>query len=105
MGSCRSARPANARRSKTTSSGGSSSFAGGRQGARADHPGTGFNSTHHTIEATRQAKEAGADAALVVCPYYNKPTQEGLYQHFKAVHDAVDLPIVITTSPAAPRST
>ena len=57
-------------------------------------PGTGFNSTAHTIAATRVAKEAGADAALIVCPYYNKPTQEGLYQHFKAVHDSVDLPIV-----------
>ena len=53
-------------------------------------PGTGFNSTAHTIHATKVAKKAGADAALVVCPYYNKPTQEGLYQHFKAVHDAVD---------------
>jgi len=62
-------------------------------------PGTGFNSTTHTIEATRAAKEAGADAALVVCPYYNKPTQEGLYQHFKAVHDAVDIPIVIYNIP------
>jgi len=62
-------------------------------------PGTGFNSTHHTIEATRQAKEAGADAALVVCPYYNKPTQEGLYQHFKTIHDAVDIPIVVYNIP------
>ena len=62
-------------------------------------PGTGFNSTTHTIAATRAAKEAGADAALVVCPYYNKPTQEGLYQHFKAVHDAVDLPIVVYNIP------
>ncbi|MGH7095407.1 MAG: 4-hydroxy-tetrahydrodipicolinate synthase, partial [Stellaceae bacterium] len=62
-------------------------------------PGTGFNSTPHTIEATRQAKEAGADAALVVCPYYNKPTQEGLYQHFKTVHDAVDFPIIIYNIP------
>ena len=62
-------------------------------------PGTGFNSTAHTIAATRVAKEAGADAALVVCPYYNKPTQEGLYQHFKAVHDAVDIPIVIYNIP------
>src|ERR1700691_3384353 len=62
-------------------------------------PGTGFNSTTHTIHATKAAKEAGADAALVVCPYYNKPTQEGLYQHFKAVHDAVDLPIVIYNIP------
>jgi 4-hydroxy-tetrahydrodipicolinate synthase len=62
-------------------------------------PGTGFNSTAHTIAATRAAKEAGADAALVVCPYYNKPTQEGLYRHFKAVHDAVDIPIVIYNIP------
>jgi 4-hydroxy-tetrahydrodipicolinate synthase len=61
--------------------------------------GTGSNSTEHTIALTRQAKEAGADAALIVCPYYNKPTQEGLYQHFKAVHDAVDLPIVIYNIP------
>jgi len=62
-------------------------------------PGTGFNSTTHTIAATRAAKAAGADAALIVCPYYNKPTQEGLYQHFKAVHDAVDIPIVIYNIP------
>ena len=62
-------------------------------------PGTGFNSTAHTIAATRAAKAAGADAALIVCPYYNKPTQEGLYQHFKAVHDAVDIPIVIYNIP------
>jgi 4-hydroxy-tetrahydrodipicolinate synthase len=62
-------------------------------------PGTGFNSTAHTIHATKVAKKAGADAALVVCPYYNKPTQEGLYQHFKAVHDAADLPIVIYNIP------
>jgi 4-hydroxy-tetrahydrodipicolinate synthase len=62
-------------------------------------PGTGFNSTAHTIHATKAAKKAGADAALVVCPYYNKPTQEGLYQHFKAVHDAVDIPIVIYNIP------
>jgi 4-hydroxy-tetrahydrodipicolinate synthase len=62
-------------------------------------PGTGFNSTAHTIHATKVAKKAGADAALVVCPYYNKPTQEGLYQHFKAVHDAADIPIVIYNIP------
>jgi 4-hydroxy-tetrahydrodipicolinate synthase len=62
-------------------------------------PGTGFNSTAHTIHATKVAKKAGADAALVVCPYYNKPTQEGLYQHFKSVHDAVDIPIVIYNIP------
>ncbi len=62
-------------------------------------PGTGFNSTTHTIHATKVAKQAGADAALIVCPYYNKPTQVGLYQHFKAVHDAVDIPIVIYNIP------
>src|SRR5438132_2015981 len=61
--------------------------------------GTGSNSTAHTIEATRQAKQAGADAALIVCPYYNKPTQEGLYHHFKAVHDTVELPIIIYNIP------
>ena len=61
--------------------------------------GTGSNSTAHTIELTRIAKEAGATAALIVCPYYNKPTQEGLYQHFRAIHDAVDIPIVIYNIP------
>jgi len=61
--------------------------------------GTGTNSTEHTIALTRQAKAAGANAALIVCPYYNKPTQEGLYQHFKAVHDAVELPIVVYNIP------
>ncbi len=61
--------------------------------------GTGTNSTEHTIVLTQQAKAAGADAALIVCPYYNKPTQEGLYHHFKAVHDAVELPIIIYNIP------
>jgi len=61
--------------------------------------GTGSNSTHEAIDFTRHAKAAGADAALVVTPYYNKPTQEGLYQHYKAIHDAVDLPIVIYNIP------
>jgi len=61
--------------------------------------GTGSNSTDEAIDLTRHAKAAGADAALIVNPYYNKPTQEGLYQHFKAIHDAVDLPIVIYNIP------
>ncbi|HUC69913.1 MAG TPA: 4-hydroxy-tetrahydrodipicolinate synthase [Stellaceae bacterium] len=61
--------------------------------------GTGTNSTAHTIELTRMAKAAGATAALIVCPYYNKPTQEGLFQHFKTIHDAVDIPIVIYNIP------
>lgn len=61
--------------------------------------GTGLNDTTKAIELTRHAKEAGADAALVVTPYYNKPTQEGLYQHFKAIHDAVAIPIYIYDIP------
>ncbi len=61
--------------------------------------GTGSNSTEEAIELTRHAKEAGADAALVVTPYYNKPTQEGLYRHYKAINDAVDLPIIIYNIP------
>jgi 4-hydroxy-tetrahydrodipicolinate synthase len=61
--------------------------------------GTGSNSTEEAIDFTRHAKNAGADAALVVTPYYNKPTQEGLYQHYKAINDAVDLPIIIYNIP------
>ncbi|MBY0432453.1 MAG: 4-hydroxy-tetrahydrodipicolinate synthase, partial [Rhodospirillales bacterium] len=61
--------------------------------------GTGSNSTHEAIALTRHARKAGAAAALVVTPYYNKPTQEGLYQHFKAIHDAAELPIVIYNIP------
>ena len=59
--------------------------------------GTGSNSTEEAIELTRHAKDAGATAGLVVTPYYNKPTQEGLYQHYKAINDAVDLPIHLHT--------
>jgi len=62
--------------------------------------GSGSNSTEEAIDLTRHAKKAGADAALVVTPYYNKPTQEGLYQHYKAINDAVDLPIIIYNIPA-----
>jgi len=61
--------------------------------------GTGSNSTAEAISLTRHAKEAGADAALVVTPYYNKPTQEGMYQHYKALNDSVDLPIIIYNIP------
>ncbi|MBI3051368.1 4-hydroxy-tetrahydrodipicolinate synthase [Candidatus Woesearchaeota archaeon] len=57
--------------------------------------GTGTNSTEKTIKYTRQAKSLGADAVLIVSPYYNKPTQEGLYQHFSAVATAVDIPIIV----------
>ncbi len=64
--------------------------------------GTGSNSTEEAIELTRHAEKAGADAALVVLPYYNRPTPEGQFQHFKAIHDATRLPIVIYNVP--PRS-
>jgi len=61
--------------------------------------GTGSNSTAEAIELTRHAKMAGADAALLVMPYYNKPSQEGMYQHFKAIQDAVALPQYIYNIP------
>ena len=57
--------------------------------------GAGSNSTTEAIDFSRHAEEAGADAVLVVTPYYNKPTQEGLYQHFKAINDAIGIPILI----------
>lgn len=61
--------------------------------------GTGSNNTLEAIDLTRHAQKAGANAALVVAPYYNKPTQEGLYQHYKALHDATDIPIFIYNIP------
>lgn len=61
--------------------------------------GTGSNSTREAIRLTRQAQAAGADGALLVAPYYNKPTQEGFFQHYKAVAEAVDLPQVIYNIP------
>ena len=64
--------------------------------------GTGSNSTEEAISLTKHAQKAGANAALVVTPYYNKPTQEGLYQHYKAINDSCDLPIIIYNIP--PRS-
>ncbi len=62
--------------------------------------GAGSNSTKEAVELARHAEKAGADAVLVVTPYYNKPTQEGLYLHFKAVNDAIGIPIIIYNIPA-----
>lgn len=61
--------------------------------------GTGTNSTASTIESTLHAQHAGADAALIVTPYYNKPTQEGLVAHYKAIHDSTDIPIIVYNIP------
>ncbi len=64
--------------------------------------GAGSNNTHEAIDLARFAEKAGADGLLVVTPYYNKPSQEGLYQHYKAINDAVGIPIIIYNIP--PRS-
>src|ERR1700721_2629848 len=64
--------------------------------------GAGSNSTREAVELAQHAEKAGADAVLVVTPYYNKPTQEGMYQHFKAINDAMEIPIFIYNIP--PRS-
>jgi 4-hydroxy-tetrahydrodipicolinate synthase len=61
--------------------------------------GSGSNSTREAIELSQHAETAGADAVLIVTPYYNKPTQEGLYQHFKAINDAIGIPIIIYNIP------
>jgi len=68
-------------------------------GRRPVMAGTGSNATAEAVRLTRHAQKAGADAALVVTPYYNKPNQEGIYQHFKAVHDATDIPLYIYNIP------
>jgi 4-hydroxy-tetrahydrodipicolinate synthase len=74
---------------------------------RGEGPGAGhrrrrLNNTHEAIDLAIHAEKAGADAVLVVTPYYNKPTQEGMYQHFKAINDAIGIPIIIYNIP--PRS-
>jgi 4-hydroxy-tetrahydrodipicolinate synthase len=61
--------------------------------------GAGSNSTREAIDLAQHAEKAGADAVLVVTPYYNKPTQDGLYQHFKAINDAIGIPIIIYNIP------
>ncbi|MFM9024236.1 MAG: 4-hydroxy-tetrahydrodipicolinate synthase [Planctomycetaceae bacterium] len=63
-------------------------------------PGTGSNSTAEAVRFTKFAAKAGADAALVVGPYYNRPTQQGIYEHFKALAEAVDIPICVYNIPA-----
>ncbi len=62
--------------------------------------GTGSNSTEEAISLTKHAEKAGADGALIVTPYYNKPTQEGLYQHYKAINDNCGIPIIIYNIPS-----
>ncbi len=64
--------------------------------------GAGSNSTAEAVDFSKHAEKAGADAVLIVTPYYNKPTQEGLYQHYKAINDAIGIPIIIYNIP--PRS-
>jgi len=61
--------------------------------------GAGSNSTAEAVDFSKHAEKAGADAVLIVTPYYNKPTQEGLYQHFKAINDAIGIPIIIYNIP------
>lgn len=61
--------------------------------------GAGSNSTEEAIELSRHAEQAGADGVLIVTPYYNKPTQEGMYRHFKAINDAINIPIIIYNIP------
>ncbi len=62
--------------------------------------GTGSNNTSEAINLTRYAKEAGADGSLIITPYYNKPTQQGLYNHYKAILDEVDIPVIIYNVPS-----
>ena len=62
--------------------------------------GTGSNSTSEAIELSKHAENSGADGLLIVTPYYNKPTQEGLYEHYKSINDKVGIPIIIYNIPS-----
>ena len=62
--------------------------------------GTGSNSTREAIDLTNHAKEAGADGALIVAPYYNKPTQRGIYEHYRSIAESCDIPIVVYNIPS-----
>ena len=66
--------------------------------------GTGSNNTAEAVELTKHAQAAGADAALMITPYYNKPTQEGIYQHFKVVAEATKIPIIVYNVPGTDQS-
>ncbi|MFP4498538.1 MAG: 4-hydroxy-tetrahydrodipicolinate synthase [Vulcanimicrobiota bacterium] len=68
-------------------------------GAASVIAGTGYNNTRDTVKLTKEAEELGVDAALVVCPYYNKPPQEGIYQHYKTVAGATKLPVIVYNIP------
>ena len=97
----RSGPPARARRSRTKSTSGWSNGASTRPAGKVPViAGAGSNSTAEAIELAQHAEKAGADAVLIVTPYYNKPTQEGLYQHYKAINDAIGIPIIIYNIPA-----
>ena len=61
--------------------------------------GTGSNNTHASIELTKKAEEAGVDAVMLVAPYYNKPSQEGMYQHFKVIAESTSLPVMLYNIP------
>ena len=100
MGWFRSAPPAKARRSSMTSTSSVVEWCVDQADGRVPVvAGAGSNSTAEAVELSQHAEKAGADAVLIVTPYYNKPTQEGLYQHYKAINDAIGIPIIIYNIP------
>ena len=98
--SCRAARPASPPRSRTKSMNASSRSRSSRHaGAFRSSPGTGSNATAEAIRLTASAREMGADGALLISPYYNKPTQEGIFRHYKLIAASVDLPLIVYNIP------